>query len=79
MNSIQNGIKELREERGWTQGELAEAAGVSRQSINNIERRRYVPSLVLALKFAQIFECPADEIFWIDEQQDQMSGLLVKM
>lgn len=79
MSTIQNGIKELREERGWTQGDLAKAAGVSRQSINNIERGRYVPSLELALKFAQVFECPADEIFWIDEQQDHTSGLLVKM
>jgi putative transcriptional regulator len=65
--SIQNGIRELREERGWTQGQLATVVGVSRQSINNIERGRYVPSLELALKFARVFECPADEIFWISE------------
>jgi putative transcriptional regulator len=67
MSVVENGLKELREERGWTQGRLAEAVGVSRQSINNIERDRYVPSLELALKFAQVFECPADEIFWLDE------------
>jgi putative transcriptional regulator len=64
---VQNGIKELREELGWTQGQLAVAAGISRQSINSIERGRYVPSLGLALKFAQIFGCPADEIFWLEE------------
>src|SRR5437764_1332207 len=52
MPTIENGLKELREERGWTQGQLAEAVGVSRQSINNIERDRYVPSLELAMKFA---------------------------
>jgi putative transcriptional regulator len=67
MATIQNGVKDLREERGWTQGQLAAAVGVSRQSINSIERSRYVPSLELALKFAQVFECPADEIFWLED------------
>jgi putative transcriptional regulator len=67
MASIQNGVKDLREEHGWTQGQLAAAVGVSRQSINSIERGRYVPSLELALKFAQVFECPADEIFWLED------------
>jgi putative transcriptional regulator len=69
MSSISNGIRDLREERGWTQGQLAAAVGVSRQSINSIERGRYVPSLELALKFARVFECPADEIFWLEEEQ----------
>jgi putative transcriptional regulator len=67
MSVIQNGVKELREERGWTQGQLAAAVGVSRQSINSIERGRYVPSLEHALKFARVFECPADEIFWLED------------
>ena len=66
MDRVGNGIKELREELGWTQGHLAAAVGVSRQSINSIERGRYVPSLALALKFARVFECPADEIFWLE-------------
>ena len=42
---IKNRVKELREERGMTQAELAASVGVSRQSINSIERDRYVPSL----------------------------------
>jgi len=66
MDRVGNGIKELREELGWTQGQLAAVVGVSRQSINSIERGRYVPSLELALKFARVFECPADEIFWLE-------------
>jgi putative transcriptional regulator len=70
MQSIANGIKELREEFEMTQGQLAAAVGVSRQSINSIERGRYVPSLELALKFARVFECPADEIFWIVDEAD---------
>jgi putative transcriptional regulator len=67
MRTIENGVKELREEFGFTQGQLAAVVGVSRQSINSIERGRYVPSLELALKFARVFECPADEIFWLVE------------
>src|SRR5439155_1243246 len=55
MPTIRNRVKELRSERGWTQQQLAEAVGVSRQSINSIERERYVPSLELALTFARVF------------------------
>jgi len=46
-----------------TQRQLAEASGVSRQSIISIERGRYVPSLPLALKLAEIFACPTDDLF----------------
>jgi putative transcriptional regulator len=60
---LQNRVKELRVDRGWTQQQLAEAVGVSRQSINSIERERYVPSLPLALTFARVFACSTDEIF----------------
>jgi putative transcriptional regulator len=65
---ITNRVKELRSERGWTQQDLAQAVGVSRQSINSIERNRYVPSLPLALKFAEVFECPTDAIFTLEEK-----------
>jgi putative transcriptional regulator len=65
--AIHNRVKELRAERGWTQQELARAVGVSRQSINSIERNRYVPSLPLALEFARVFRCPTDEIFSLEE------------
>jgi putative transcriptional regulator len=64
--NIRNRIKELRAERGWTQQQLAEAVGVSRQSINSIERERYVPSLELALTFARIFGKSTDEIFSLE-------------
>ena len=65
---ITNRVKELRGERGWTQQQLAKAVGVSRQSINSIERNRYVPSLPLALKFAEVFECATDAIFTLEEK-----------
>lgn len=65
---ILNRVKDLRVARGWTQEELAKATGVSRQSINSIERNRYVPSLALALTFARIFDCATDEIFQLESQ-----------
>jgi putative transcriptional regulator len=65
--TILNRIKELRTERGWTQQELADAVGVSRQSINSIERERYVPSLPLALTFARVFRCHTDDIFELEK------------
>lgn len=53
--------------RGWTQEQLAAAAGVSRQSINSIERNRYVPSLILAMTFAEVFGSSTDEIFKLEK------------
>ena len=64
--TVRNRVKELRDARGWTQQQLADAVGVSRQSINSIERNRYVPSLDLALKFARVFEVSTDEIFTLE-------------
>ena len=55
-------------ERGWTQEQLAKAVGVSRQSINSIERNRYVPSLPLALTFARVFACSTDQVFTLEAQ-----------
>jgi putative transcriptional regulator len=66
---VKNRVKELRDDRGWTQQELAEAVGVSRQSINSIERQRYEPSLALALAFARIFRRPVEEIFKLEEKK----------
>ena len=66
--AILNRVKELRAALGWTQEELAKATGVSRQSINSIERNRYVPSLPLALTFARVFGCSTDEIFQLESR-----------
>ena len=67
--SVLNKVKELRTERGWTQQQLADLVGVSRQSINSIERQRYEPSLGLSLKFARIFGCATDDIFTLEEKK----------
>ena len=69
MPDILNRIKELRSARGWTQEQLAKAVGVSRQSINSIERDRYVPSLELALTFARVFGCSTDQIFTLENKK----------
>jgi putative transcriptional regulator len=66
---IINQLKEFRVSRGYTQEELADAVGVSRQSINAIERGRYTPSLPLALKFARTFNCSIEDLFQLDEEK----------
>jgi len=65
-----NRIRDYRVERGLTQDDLAQAVGVSRQSIISIERGRYTPSLSLALHFAKYFHCSTDELFELN-QEDQ--------
>lgn len=60
---IINHVRERRALVGMTQEELATACGVSRQSINSIERGKYVPSLPLALKLSKVFGCATDDLF----------------
>ena len=67
--TLKNRVRELRAERGWTQQQLADAVGVSRQSINSIERERYIPSLPLALTFARVFKCSTDDIFSLERKK----------
>lgn len=64
--TVHNRVRELRIARGLTQEQLADAVGVSRQSINSIERDRYVPSLPLALLLARVFRCPVEQIFRLE-------------
>jgi putative transcriptional regulator len=60
---VENDVKERRTERGLSQGELASAMGVSRQTINSIEKGRYTPSLPLALALARYFRTTVEEMF----------------
>ena len=64
---MKNRLKVARAEMDLTQEELAQRVGVSRQSINAIESGRYVPSTVLALKMAQVFGKPVEEVFMLEE------------
>jgi putative transcriptional regulator len=61
--AVLNTVRELRQERGLSQAELAVAMKVSRQTINAIETERYTPSLPLALALARYFETTVEEIF----------------
>jgi putative transcriptional regulator len=60
---VKNRVPELRTARGWSQGELAEKLGVSRQTVNAVERERYEPSLSLAFAIAALFGRSVEEIF----------------
>ncbi|NNG25765.1 helix-turn-helix transcriptional regulator [Telluria aromaticivorans] len=63
---MNNHIRALRAERGWSQAELAEMLQVSRQSVNAIETGRYDPSLPLAFAIARLFGQPIESIFTPD-------------
>ncbi len=58
-----NRLRALRGERRWSQANLAERLGVSRQTVNAIENGKYDPSLPLAFRIAEVFEMRIDEVF----------------
>lgn len=60
---VNNRLKVLRAERDWSQQDLADRLGVSRQSVNAIEKGRYDPSLPLAFSIAEVFDLAIEEIF----------------
>jgi len=60
---VKNRVRQLRSERGLSQGQLATAMDVSRQTINSIEQERYTPSLALALALAHFFGSTVEEMF----------------
>lgn len=64
---MKNRLPELRQQRKWSQGELADVLGVSRQTINAIETEKYDPSLPLALKIARLFGQPVEKIFTLED------------
>jgi putative transcriptional regulator len=68
VEEVSSRIRDYRVKHSLTQDELAQAVGVSRQSIISIERGRYTPSLYLALRFAQFFQCSTDELFKLNEE-----------
>jgi putative transcriptional regulator len=59
-------LRELREAKDWSQADLADKLGVSRQTVNAIETEKYDPSLPLAFKIARLFTKPIEEIFEAD-------------
>ncbi|MDG5748998.1 helix-turn-helix transcriptional regulator [Qipengyuania sp. XHP0207] len=67
---MHNRLRDYREAKGWSQGELARRLGVSRQTINAVETDKYDPSLPLALRMSKIFGVPVPELF-IDEWEPE--------
>lgn len=60
---MNNSLRELRDARGWSQGELAERLDVSRQTVNALETGKYDPSLPLAFRIARLFETRIEDVF----------------
>ena len=67
---IRNRIKVLRAERDWTQADLADRLGISRQAIISIEKYKYTPSLELAFKIAEAFNVSISEVFEFKEDEN---------
>ena len=63
---LNNRVKELRARFGFSQGELGDRVGVTRQTIGFIEKGEFSPSITLALKIAREFELKVDELFWLE-------------
>lgn len=68
-NKIDNRIKVLRAEQGLTQEELAEAVGVTRQTILAIEKNKYSPSLQLAFDLAEVFGVGLEQVFHLNQEE----------
>lgn len=66
-NILRNTIKVQRAKKDLTQEQLAELVGVTRTTINFVERGRWVPSTILALKIVKVFEVPFEEVFYLDK------------
>lgn len=68
MANIITNLKDLRKAQKISQQELAEMIGVRRETIVHLENNRYNPSLEMALKIAEIFNCPVEEIFQLNKE-----------
>ena len=67
---MRNRLRVLRAEREWSQAELADRLGVSRQTANALESGKYAPSLPLALKIAKVFGMPIESIFTPETEEN---------
>lgn len=67
---IQNRVKELRARFNYSQTDLAELVGVTRQTIAAIEKGDYVPSLLLGLAICKSFNLPMENVFWLEEKEE---------
>jgi putative transcriptional regulator len=68
---VKNRLKILRAERDWSQADLADQLGVSRQTVTALETGKYDPSLPLAFKIARLFQLPIEKVFQYSEAEEQ--------
>jgi putative transcriptional regulator len=66
-DALRNTLREARAERGLTQEALADLVGVTRKTINTVERGRFVPSTILALRLARALGVPVEQLFELRE------------
>ena len=69
--TVRNRLKVLRAERDWTQADLAERVGISRQAVISIEKYKYTPSLELAFKLAKAFSVEVTDVFRLEEERGE--------
>lgn len=67
---MKNRLRVLRAERKWSQADLAERLGVSRQTVNAVETEKYEPSITLAFKMARLFQIQIEDIFQPDDDEE---------
>lgn len=65
---VANRLRELRARHVWTQRDLADMVGVTRQTIIAMEKGQYNPSVALALKIAKAFQVPLEDVFWLQSE-----------
>src|SRR5437763_1238227 len=65
--SLTNNVKAIRDRLGMSQQQLADAAGVTRQTIGNIEHGPFTPSAIVALRLAKTLGCRVEDLFWLEE------------
>ncbi|WP_249315895.1 helix-turn-helix transcriptional regulator [Bacillus sp. FJAT-49711] len=68
---LRNRVKELRARFGYSQTDLADLVGVTRQTIAAIEKGDYVPSLLLGMTICKVFNLPMEEVFWLEVQEGE--------
>ena len=68
---MNNRLEEFRNQKGWTQQELADRVEVSRQTIISLENGRYNPSILLAFRLARLFEIPIEQLFLYQENDHE--------
>jgi len=67
---MKNQLAELRTAKGWTQQQLADLVGVSRQTVISLEQGRYNPSIILAFRLARTFETQIEKLFLYEEESE---------